>query len=83
MKDAIEKISWMLTVLGGLIVIFLIIWKLLGNSPTTDDIMLGILFLLASWTLNLNNKVTRIDVKSTLSFQKMKEDLTEIKQKLG
>ncbi len=83
MSDAVEKLSWTFAVVGGVLVIFLILWKLLGNSTTTDDIMLGVLFLLASWTLNLNNKVTRIDVKSTLSFQKMKEDLTEIKQKLG
>lgn len=82
MNDTLEKISWGITVLAGLLVIILILWKLFGNSPTIDDIIMGILFLLASWTINLNNKVTRMEVKSTLSFQKIKEDLTEIKQKL-
>ncbi len=71
-----------MTVFAGLLVTILILWKLFGSSPTIDDIILGILFLLASWTINLNNKITRMDVKSTLSFQRLREDVTEIKQKL-
>ena len=88
-KDFIEITLTSITVAFALLVIFLLLWKLLGNSPTIGEITLGLTTILASWLINLSYKFGKSEGRQNQfeknvrdSFERIREDLTEIKQKL-
>ena len=88
-KDYIEITLTSITVAFALLVIFLLLWKLLGSSPTIEEITLGLTAILASWLINLSYKFGKSEGQQNQfeknvkdSFQRIREDLIEIKQKL-
>lgn len=88
-KDYIEITLTSITVIFALLVIFLLLWKLLGSSPTIEEITLGLTTILASWLINLSYKFGKSEGQQNQfeknvkeSFARIRDDLTEIKQKL-
>jgi len=88
-KDYIEITLTSITVAFALLVIFLLLWKLLGSSPTIEEITLGLTAILVSWLINLSYKFGKSEGQQNQfeknvkdSFQRIREDLIEIKQKL-
>ncbi len=88
-KDYIEITLTSITIVFALLVIFLLLWKLLGSSPTIEEITLGLTTILASWLINLSYKFGKSEGQQNQfeknvkdSFERVREDLKEIKQKL-
>lgn len=75
-KDILNTISWILLI----IVIILVLWRILGNSPS-DLLILASLFtiLLKMWAISDELKDLKHEVK--YSFIKAKEDIDNIKSR--
>ena len=88
-RDYINLILTTLTIILILFAIFLASWKLFGNSPTTEQLGSGFITAIGSWLIILTYRMGRIEGKVDQmeknmkdSFERVREDLKEIKQKL-
>lgn len=77
-KDILNVLFWILLI----IVVILIIWRIVGNSPTDFSIIVTALFmvLLKMWAVSDELKDFKHEVK--FSFYKVKKDMSNIKNKV-
>jgi len=88
-KDYIEIGLTIIAVFFTLFAIFLLLWKLFGDSPTTEELSSGVITAIGSWLIILTYRMGRMEGKTNQleknmrdSFERVREDLQEIKQKL-
>ncbi|MBI2668723.1 hypothetical protein HYX14_02690 [Candidatus Woesearchaeota archaeon] len=89
MKDYVEVLLIFFAVIFSLLAIGLMFWKLVGNSPTIEEITLGLMAMTASWLVTLSYKFGKMEGKTELidlnmrtSFDRVKDDLQELKLQL-
>ena len=69
----------------SLVVIILLIWGILGNSPTFEEMMWGFVILLVGYLLNLNAKIVKLEVHSDITqntLKKVGDNFEEISRKI-
>tara|TARA_Y100000310_G_scaffold342049_1_gene443521 strand:+ start:3067 stop:3468 length:402 start_codon:yes stop_codon:yes gene_type:complete len=88
-KDKIEITLMVLVGISFLFAVFLMLWKLFGNSPTSGEITLGLIILCGTWLLSLTYKFGQFQGRSVQfeknvgnSFERVKDDFKEIKEDL-
>ena len=80
----IKTIMWIL----GIIVIYMLVLKIAGHSPTLESILLVFVGIIGTNLLFINYKIgkqegkfNQFEYKIKDSFERMKKDLEEIKRK--
>jgi ABC-type nickel/cobalt efflux system permease component RcnA len=88
-RDYVESALTLITVLFMLFAIFLVAWKVFGSSPTMEQLSSGIVTTIGAWLVILTYRMGRMEGKTDQmeksmkeSFERVREDLQEIKQKL-
>ena len=86
-RDYFDLVLTSVAIILTIFAIFLALWKLLGNSPTTEQLSSGIITAIGSWLIILTYKMGRVEGKTNQmeksmkeSFERVRGDLREIKQ---
>ncbi len=70
---------------SSLVVIFLLIWGIFGNSPTFEELVWGFVIMLVGYLLNLNTKIAKLEVHSNITqntLRKVGEKFEQLKEKI-
>lgn len=81
-KNYIEAALMTLTVLAGIFAIFMAVWYLVGNSPTSGELNAGFIVLIASWLIILTFKFGSFEGMTKSSFHYAKRDMKDVKEEL-
>lgn len=67
------RIEDLVLIAGFVVGITLILWYLLGSSPTLEQVILGVLFINLGWTYSISSKMNR-HLGHHEGYQKAKEE---------
>lgn len=82
MKDDV----WLINIFVVFMVIltaYLVLTRLIGNSATDIQIMISLFLTLFSYNYKLNREVGELKTSTISSFDRVKSDATEIKNKIS
>lgn len=81
----INRFTWIdaLTIILFLLAVYFILTRIFGHSATDLVISITLFGTLGGLLYNLNREIGEFKVKTINSFEKMKKDIEEIKNKLN
>ncbi len=89
-KDYVGRGLLIFTILLTMFAVVMVLWKLLGNSPTLEQLTFSLLMVMAAWLFSLTYKqgifegrYIQLDANMKDSFVRVREDLSEIRKELG
>ena len=59
-QDYSQLIAKIVLYIGVAIVVILLLWGIFGNSPTIEQILLGLVIMIFGYLLTINSKITQI-----------------------
>lgn len=89
-KNTVERTLLALTILFTILATVMVLWKLFGNSPTSEQLTWSLFAVIAAWLFSLTYKIgvfegkyAQSDMNMKESFARVREDLSEIKKELS
>ncbi len=78
-QNAIERILYLISIIGAAVMIILIAYKLTGHSPTTLDIVLGLQITTVATVLGFIYRFGKFEGKTRTDIGYIKRDVHDLK----
>jgi len=77
-RKILDIIAWIALIVG----IIMVLWRIFGNSPTDLAVVTPFIIFGLAKTWSNNNKIYDLEIKMKNNFNKAKEDMNRIENKI-